>query len=91
MSHVNKTKQQLQREIVELKAQMASSYALAGVNLAKVSDKNLMGSGVLLELSFIGGKDAISPVMIHNGLSPATIDAIRLDLIASHKLLSFKA
>lgn len=50
-----------------------------------------MGSGVLLELTFIGGKEAISPVVIKDGLSAETIAAIKADIRRSYELaVAFK-
>ena len=45
-----------------------------------------MSSGVLLELTGIGGKEFILPVMILDGLSKKTIDAIKEDIKRSYDL-----
>ena len=45
-----------------------------------------MASGVILELTALGGKEIIPPVMIRDGLSQATIKAIQNDLCRSFEL-----
>ncbi len=85
------TKQQLLRRVLELESQMAHTYHFANATLDKTSTKYLMASGVLLQLTGIGGKDLINPVMIKDGLSDETIAAIRADLKRSYDLaVAFK-
>ncbi len=81
-----KTKKDLERQVLELKAQLPISYTISSSMLDKVSTDHLMGSGVLLQLSGIGGKELINPVMIKDGLSKSTIDAIKADLKRSYDL-----
>ncbi|MDI1362565.1 hypothetical protein [Methylotenera sp.] len=80
------TKLQLLRENLELKAQMAHAYHFATASIDRTSTKHLMASGVLLQLSGIGGKELIHPVMIKDGLSDETIAAIKADLKRSYDL-----
>jgi hypothetical protein len=75
---------QLEREVKELKAQLSSSYHFAHQTIDKASIDRLLGSGVLLELTGIGGKEIISPVMILNGLSKETIEALKADFKRSY-------
>ncbi len=42
-----------------------------------------MGSGVVLSLTLVGGKELFEPVMICNGLSKETIAALKADLVRS--------
>lgn len=77
---------QQQRKILELEAQLSSMYHFANVSLDKASTKHLMASGVLLQLSGIGGKDIIPPIVIKDGLSDATIEALRADIKRSWEL-----
>ena len=86
-----KTYAELAREIKELKSQMVHSYAFASQMIDKTSDKYMMASGVMLELTAIGGKKLIEPVMIKDGLSQETIEAIKADIKKSYDLtLMFK-
>lgn len=80
---VKRTKADLFREVVELKAQLASAYHFADAELHKAG--GLMGSGVLLRLTALGGREIIQPVVIRDGLSPATIAAIRADIVRSYE------
>lgn len=45
-----------------------------------------MGSGVVLQISAIGGKEVLPAVMIRDGLSAATVKAIQEDLRRSFEL-----
>jgi hypothetical protein len=83
-----KTRAQLEREILELNAQLFHVYHFANANIGKADTKRFMGSGVLLQLTAIGGKEIINPVMIKDGLSDATIAAIKSDLKRSYDLLA---
>lgn len=77
------TRAALQRKILELEAQLASSCHFAAATLHTASDAHLMASGCLVQLTAIGGRDLIVPVMIRNGLSQDTIKALRADIARS--------
>lgn len=81
-----RTRAQLQRDVLELTAQLAHVYHFADQNLDRTNTERLMGSGVLLQLTGVGGKEIIDPVMIKDGLSDETIAAIRKDLKRSYDL-----
>ena len=81
-----KTRAQLEREILELSAQMPHAYRHAKEEIKKVGAEHLMASGVLLRLTFLGGKEAINPVVICDGLSAETIKAIISDIERSRQL-----
>lgn len=81
-----KTRQQLERQILELESQLAHRYAFAQSNIDKASTDKMMASGVLLQLTAIGGRELINPVVIKDGLSKATIEAIKADLHRSYEL-----
>lgn len=83
---VKTTKAQLQRKILELTAQLAHVYEFANTEIHKASTDRMMASGVLLQLTAIGGKEIINPVMIKDGLSNETIAAIKADLKRSYDL-----
>jgi len=71
---------------MELKGQMASSYTSASKSVGKASTDHLMASGVLLQLTALGGRELIDPVVIRDGLSLETIDALKKDLARSFDL-----
>lgn len=81
-----KTRQQLERQILELESQLAHRYAFAQSTIDKASTDKMMESGVLLQLTAIGGRELINPVVIKDGLSKATIEAIKADLNRSYDL-----
>jgi hypothetical protein len=75
-----KTRAQLERQILELNAQLASSYCYASQEISNASNDKFHCSGVLLQLTALGGREIIKPVVIVDGLSEATIAAIRADI-----------
>lgn len=75
----------LARKVTELEGQLASSYHFADANLHKAGDA-LMASGVLVTLTALGGREIINPIVIRDGLSPATIAALRADIERSFAL-----
>lgn len=64
----------------ELKAQLPCYLESAHRDIVKASTNLMMASGVILELRALGGREIITPVMIADGLSDATIAAIQADL-----------
>lgn len=74
------------RQILELESQLAHRYQFANIAIDKTGTDRLMASGVLLQLTGIGGKELINPVMIKDGLSKETIEAIKKDLKRSYDL-----
>ena len=81
-----KTYARLQQEIKELEAQLIYRCSSAHEDLQKASTERLTGSGVMLELTFLGGKAVINPVVIRDGLGDDTIEALRRDLCRSYEL-----
>ena len=74
---------------MKLKEAIASQvhvYHFADLALNKLSTDNLVGSGVILELTVLGGKTGIEPIFIRDGLSKETIKAIQSDLKRSYDL-----
>jgi len=84
---VKPTKAQLARKVLELEAQLIHQYHFADAYLAAIKPGSYMASGVILQLSALGGREIIAPVMIKDGLSPETIAAIRADLRRSYELM----
>lgn len=78
------TKSDLRRQVMELTAQLAGMYHFADATLHKAG--NLAGSGVLLQLTALGGNELIVPIVIRDGLSTATIVALRADILRSYKV-----
>ena len=76
----------LKRRILELESQLPHRYEMADTALGKCGTDMNMAGGVLLQLSTLGGKELINPVMIKDGLSDGTIKCIREDLLRSYNL-----
>ncbi len=75
----------LERKLFEARAQYASTIGAAFDALPKAAS-DYHASGVILEISAIGGKSIIPAVMIRDGLSQATVAAIQSDLRRSFEL-----
>lgn len=86
MKKVTKSRSDLEREIKELKGQLAYVYAIVCNNLIAASTDRLTGSGAVLSISTLGGRQVIDSVVIRDGLSPETIAALRADLKRSYEL-----
>lgn len=76
----------LERQVMELKGQLAASYSFAAKEIGKASTDHLMASGVLMQLNALGGRELIKPVVIRDGLSLETIEALKKDLARSYDL-----
>lgn len=82
---VKPTRQQLESRLAEAQAFQVHRLHFASASIAKCSTDHLLGSGVVLQLTFLGGKDVFEPVGISGGLSPETILAIQRDLRRSYE------
>ena len=87
MKPEKKTKAQriveLEQKLEEATAQQVYRHHFASKALDRFSTDKLMGSGVVLSLTLLGGKELFKPVMIFGGLSRETIEAIKADLVRS--------
>jgi hypothetical protein len=85
-----KTKKQIiadkDRQILELKAQLIHVYHFAKSTIDKAGEKYMMGSGVLVQITALGGREISLPFVIKDGLSQETINAIKADLIRTYEL-----
>ena len=79
------TKAQLEREVKELKAQLAGTLHFASVGLKSASVSCMLGGGVILELTGLGGRELIPPVCIYDGLSDETLEALQEDFRRSYE------
>lgn len=86
-----KTRQQLLTKVAELEAQLASTYHFASVQLDRAGSQVHQASAVIVRLTSLGGKEVTPPFAVLDGLSPATIDALRADILRSwHKATEFR-
>lgn len=76
----------LERKLVEALAGQAHLYHFSERELGKANVKQLMGSGVVITLTVLGGRELISPTLIRDGLSDELIAALRADFVRSYDL-----
>jgi hypothetical protein len=76
----------LERRLHEALAGQAHNYHFADRGLDAASTKSLIGSGAIITLTALGGKELIPPTLLRDGLSDNLIAALRSDLRSSYKL-----
>jgi len=76
----------LEMKLREALAGQAHVYHYADCGLDKASTDHLMGSGVILTLTTLGGREFVPPVLIRDGLSDQLIQSLRVDLRRSYEL-----
>jgi hypothetical protein len=75
---------ELERKNLELSAQLAHVYHFAKAGIATANRDRLHGSGVLVQLHFLGGKEVCKPFVLKDGLSDTTIAGLTHDLQHSY-------
>lgn len=75
-----------ERKAGEYLAGQVHQYHAADHYLGSASIDKMMASGVILQLTALGGREIVQPVLIRDGLSNETIEAIRNDLRRSYLL-----
>lgn len=86
MKSNRKTRKQLKRELLEAHASTVLAHKFAHDTIKKCSTDSLMGSGVVIQLTGIGGKELMPTVLVRDGLSNETIEAIKRDIKRSSDL-----
>lgn len=77
------TRKELERKLFEARSQQIHTHHFAKQTIHKCSTDRLMGSGVIIQLSFLGGEEVIPATCISGGLSNETIEALKKDLVRS--------
>lgn len=80
------TRQEMKQKIRELEAQLVHRYHFASRTIDKAGTKNLVGSGVIISLVMLGGREIIEPLCIRDGLSDETIAALKADFARSYEI-----
>ena len=75
---------QMAKDLLNYKAMDIMTMASAFRDTLKLGKDRYMASGVLIQVTDLSGKVLIGPVMITDGLSQGTIDALRADIKASY-------
>lgn len=68
----------------ELEAQLVHKYHFSSHNLDKTVNRT--ASGVIITIEALGGQLLVGPVLIKDGLSKETADALRKDIKRSYDL-----
>lgn len=76
---------ELERKLREAEAAQAHVYHFADAAIDKASIDHLMGSGVIMTLTVLGGRKICSPVLIRDGLSLETVEALKNDFRRSYE------
>ena len=84
-----KTNAELVQRIKDLEAQLPFSHRSALNDIGKAGE-TLMASAAVLHITALGGRSIVAPVAITNGLSKATIDAIKADIARSFGIITSK-
>lgn len=77
---------ELERKLRETEAGQAHVYHFASQAIDKVSTDHLTASGVIITLTVLGGREIHSPVLIRDGLSKETVEALKADYLRSYEL-----
>lgn len=80
------TRQELERKVRELEAQLVHRCHFASRTIDKAGIKSLTGSGVIISIVTLGGREIIEPVCIRDGLSDETIASLKADLSRSYEI-----
>lgn len=85
------TKADLARKVMEMEAQLASTYHFASATLHKAQLPALTASAVIVRMHSLGGTELMCPIAIRGGLSPETIECLRKDIERSYnEAIEFK-
>lgn len=74
----------LEARVADLEAQLSSTYHFADAYLKNVTHPKLLASGVLVRMTYLGGKEAVTPFVVRGGLSEETVSALRRDIARSY-------
>lgn len=74
---------ELERKLFVAQAYQIYRHHFASKALDKLNTDKLMGSGLIVTVTYASGEQAFEPVMIKNGLSKETITALKANLARS--------
>lgn len=80
-----KTVAELERQIIKLEAAQVSRLKCSYDKALKASVEKCMGSGLIIQVTDLEGKNVIDPTMIVNGFSKDLIDALRAEIYQSQR------
>jgi hypothetical protein len=74
-----KTRKELERRILELEAQTASTLKASIKAIDKVGEP-LFASACIVHITALGGREVLPPFAVYDGLSTTTIESLKIDL-----------
>ena len=74
---------ELERKLTEAMAGQVQVYHHASSGITKASTQHLAASGAVITITALGGREIVGPTLILNGLSDATITALKADFVRS--------
>jgi hypothetical protein len=77
---------ELERKLVESQSGQPIRLHLAYRGIEAGGENDLMGSGVVISMTVIGGRQLCEPFLVRDGLSAETIAAIKTDIQRSYAL-----
>lgn len=77
---------ELERKLMEAESSQVHLYHFADASVDKASMAHLTGSGVIISLTVLGGREIFKPVLIRDGLSQETVTALKADFVRSYEL-----
>jgi len=75
----------LSRKVLELEAQLAHIPHFARIGLLSAGRDRTMGSAVIVQMHYLGGKEVCPAFALRDGLGPETIAALLADLRYTHE------
>ena len=80
-----------ERKLRETEAQLVHVYHFAQHGILKADTKRTVGSGILVQLHYLGGAEVCPAFVVKDGFSDQTITALCADLQRSYeKTIEFK-
>ena len=70
----------LERQNMELNAQLASALHFAKVGILNANRAKTTGSAIIVRMHYLGGKEVCPPFALRDGLSDELIAALKSDL-----------
>ena len=80
------TKKELKRQVVTEKAFQVHNYHFASMAAETLNKERFLGSGFVITIHAMNGKELLGPVAIRDGFSPFTIESLQREFRDSYEL-----
>lgn len=84
LKRLTEENEQLRAQIKSYCASQVHQYHFADVYLEKLTEERWKGSGFIMEITSMGGKELMGPVLIREGFQQQTIEALRGEIVRSY-------